>query len=249
MKIEEDYLYLTFRDLDTLEKGVLEVKNPKTDIFITKDECRGRYRTQRHYEEEKNLSRYSVPYNSITRYLKRVIAGSEDRDLMPILNQTPKEAFKWRYSYYSDYNICDYAMVSYLLNNKSYIETGAVEGFVTRSFLDIESDIYGLTTTEADEGMGPINAVSVVVPYDKHGNIFEHPKVFTFLLRNWDRYKEQEYFEKHLDKFIDECHDEFDDRYNEPEFIIKIYDSEVELLRHLFAMLHFYSPDFILIWN
>ena len=26
-----------------------------------------------------------------------------------------------------------------------------------------------------------------------------------------------------MDKFIEECHEEFDDKYNKPEFIIKMY--------------------------
>ena len=71
-----------------------------------------------------------------------------------------------------------------------------------------------------EDGSAPINAVSVVIPFDESGKRFKHPKVFTFLLRNHIRYKEQEYFENHLDKFIEECHEEFDEKYDKPQLLI-----------------------------
>lgn len=209
------------------------------------------FRTQRKFIEEAKVERFQVPYSRLTTFLKNAIKqDGKDIDYLPVIEKAPKEAFKWRSAMFTDYNICDYAMLSYLTNNEEFMTSGMLPKMdISRAFLDIESDVYGLTTTEMDEGKGPINAVSVVVPYDKFGVKYDHPKVYTFLLRNYKRYKEQEKLETHLDEFIDECHKEFDAKYHEPEFIIQFFDSERDLLKSLFRMLHAKSPDFILIWN
>jgi len=252
-KVANDYLYLVYRDRRTGEKRLKQIEDPQVATFITKPEKRGSFKTQRKFLPINDVDMYQVPYSRITTFVRNMIKeDGRDLDYLPVTEKAPKEAFKWRNAYYSDYNIADYAMITYLLNNKKYQESeGDTIGnlSVSKAFLDIESDVYGLTTVEMDEGRGPINAVSVVISYDKFGVKLDHPQVYTFLLRNHARYKEQEYFEANLDKFIDECHAEFDAKYHEPEFIINIYDYEKDLLRALFRMLHAKSPDFILIWN
>lgn len=242
-KFSDSILYLVYRDNKTGEKKLRTIKNPVSTTFITKPEYRSSFRTQRDYLHDYEVDEYHVPYNSLTRFIKnKLIEDGKDIEYVNVCNEAPKEIFKWRHSYFADYNICDYAMISYVLSN-SINKTD-----ITAAFLDIESDVYGKTSSEMDESC-PINAVSVVIPFNEKGKKFKHPKVFTFLLRNHIRYKDQEYFENHLDKFIEECHQEFDKKYHSPEFIIRVYDDEVKLLVNLFAVLHKLSPDFILIWN
>lgn len=242
-------LYLVYRDNKTKKKHFKKIVDPVSETFITKPEFRDKFKTQRNFLSKDMVDGYTAPYNNIAYFIQNKIKeDGRDTEYLKICENAPKEAFKWRHSYFADYNICDYAMIAYMLDRENDEKEFNCPD-VSKAFLDIESDIYGLTSTEIDNVVSPINAVSVVIPYNELGEEFKHPKVFTFLLRNHIRYKEQEYFENHLDKFIEECHDEFDKRYNKPQFIIRLFDDEVVMLRSLFAVLHKMSPDFIEIWN
>ena len=245
-KYSKGVLYLIYRDLDTREKKVRKIIDPESSTFITKPEYRTSFKTQRKYIEDYKVDRYDVRYWYMTKFIRDMVKeDGRDTEYLKICDYAPKEVFKWRHTYFADYNICDYAMISYLLENNCVVP----DTNISAAFLDIEGDVYGLTSSEVDEASYPINAVSVVIPFDEKGRKFKHPNVFTFLLRNHIRYKQQEYFEDHLDEFIKECHEEFDDKYDKPNFIINVYDDEVKMLRSLFAVLHKLSPDFILIWN
>lgn len=246
---QKGVLYLTYRDNKTKEKKVKTIIDPKSQTFITKPEYRSSFKTQRTFLYDYMVDGYDVPYSSIPYFIQKVIKeDGTDIEYLEICQKASKEAFKWRHSYFADYNICDYAMIAYLLDRDTEDSNFTIPT-VSKAFLDIESDIYGLSSSEIDDVISPINAVSVVVPFDEYGVEFKHPKVFTFLLRNHVRYKDQAYFEDHLDKFLSECHDEFDSKYNKPQFIIRIYDDEITMLKMLFAMLHKMRPDFIEIWN
>lgn len=247
-KWSDGRLYLTYRDNSTNEKKMKEIINPQVETFITKLEHRSDFKTQRLFLPIDQVDSHIVNYNSLTRYIINELKNDgSDIDFLKIVSENPKEVFKWRHSYFADYDICDYSMIAYAISN---LENGYVTNTnVTTAYLDIESDIYGLTTTEINNGDAPMNAVSVVMPYDDKGKKLKHPRVFTLLLRNHLKYKDQYYFETHIDKFIKECHDEFDKKYNKPDFIIRLYDDEIVLFRNLFALLHKMRPDFILIWN
>lgn len=242
----DDILYLTFRDNKTGEKKVREIPKPKVETFITKPEYRTSFKTQRMFLHKDKVDSYIVRYNQLASFIiKQIKEDGRDLEYLPICQVAKKEAFKWRHSYFADENICDYAMIAYLLN-RNLDETNLN---VSKAFFDIESDIYGISSTEADNGEAPINAISIVLPYNEYGKQFKHPKVFTMLLRNHKRYKEQKFFEENLSMFIEECHEEFDDKYNKPEFHINLFDNEIDLLRMTFALLHKFKPDFIMIWN
>lgn len=240
-------LYLTYRDNDTGEKKLKTLVDPVSETFITKPEYRSSFKTQRTFLEEDQVDGYVVPYGSITYFIQNKIKeDGKDLEYINVCQKANKEAFKWRHSYFADYNICDYAMIAYLLDRD---DGDFIIPTVSKAFLDIESDIYGLSSSEIEDVSSPINAVSVVMPFDEHGKEYKHPKVFTFLLRNHIKYKDQEYFEDHLDQFIEECHNEFDKKYNKPQFIIRLFDDEVVMLKSLFAVLHKLRPDFIEVWN
>lgn len=242
----DDVLYLTYRDDVTREKRVRQVQKPKVETFITKPEYRTSFKTQRLFLPKDQVDSYLVRYNQLASFVKKQIQeDGRDLEYLQVCQIAKKEAFKWRHSYFADEHICDYAKLAYLLNRN----VDDVNLTVSKAFFDIESDIYGLSTREADEGEGPINAISIVIPYDEYGIEFKHPKVYTMLLRNHIRYKEQEFFENNMDMFIQECHEEFDDKYNKPEFHIKVFDKETDLLKMTFALLHKMKPDFIEIWN
>lgn len=245
-------LYLIYRDLKTRKKHVRTVVNPEVETFITKPEYRNTFSTQRKFLPVSNVDSYVVPYTQLTRFIqKQLREDGTDIEYLKICETAPKEIFKWRHTYFSDYDIRDYAMMAYLIQQNERIKDGGEEldTTVSSAYLDIESDIYGLTTSEMDDGCAPINAVSVVLGYDVDGTKLKHPIVCTFLLENTERYKDQQYFIDHLEKFKQECHDEFDKKYNEPEFRIFIFKNEIKMLKKLFQILHTAAPDFIQIWN
>lgn len=210
----DDVLYLTYRDNKTGEKKVREIPKPKVETFITKPEYRTSFKTQRLYLPQDQVDSYIVRYNQLASFvMKQIREDGRDLEYLQVCQNAKKEAFKWRHSYFADEHICDYSKIAYMLNR----EIDESKTNVTKAFFDIESDIYGLSTKEADDGEGPINAISVVVPYDEYGKKYKSPKVFTFLLRNHTRYKEQKFFEENIKMFIEECHEEFDDKYNKPD--------------------------------
>ena len=242
----DDYFYIVYRDNSTGEKKLKTIVNPSTSIFFTKEEHRNEFKTQRLYLPIKKVQAANVQYRKIKNRIAREIKeDGRDTPLLEVARSEPREVFKWRHSYFADYDINDYALITHALYNVDHLSST----MVTTSFLDIESDIYGLTNTEVNEGSAPINAVSVVMAYDENGKELKHPIVFTLLLRNYRKYEEQEYFENHIDEFLEECHSEFDKKYNSPKFRIHLYDDETVLLKNLFALLHKMRPDFILIWN
>ena len=242
---QDDVLYLIYRDNKTGEKKLKTITKPKTETFVTKPEYMMSFKTQREYLPESSVDSIITRYPLITNNLiKKLEESNIDKEYIPICKQEKKEIFKWRHAYFSDYDIRDYAMIAYINNKKSPIHTK-----LSKAYLDIESDIYKRSSLEIEQCDCPINAVSVVMTHDENFVELKHPRVYTLLLRNHVRYKEQEYFENNLDKFIQECHDEFDNDYNKPSFVIRIYDDEIMMLRTLFGLLHKKSPDFILIWN
>ena len=245
-KFSEDVLYLTVRDNITGEKRVKEIVAPEVETFITKPEYRTSFKTQRLFMERDKVESHIVRYNRLPAFImKQIQEDGRDLEYLSICKVAKKEAFKWRHSYFADEHICDYAIMAYMLNRTLDEKTLNL----TKAYFDIESDIYGLSVTEADEGEAPINAISVVITHNELGIKYKHPKVFTFLLRNHIRYKEQEFFENNLDMFIEECHEEFDDKYNKPDFHIKLFDDELDLIKSTFGVLHYLKPDFIMIWN
>lgn len=241
-------LNIVYKDLDTGIKKLRIIDNPATDTFITKSEYKT-FKTQRQYLNEDQVERYNVPYNKLTRFIcDKIKEDGKDKDYLNVCADIPKESFKWRHSYFADYDINDYILISQALKLDANKDNPPKYELST-GFLDIESDIYEYTSEQISNAEDPINAVSIVVSHNESGKRLKNPVVYTLLLRNYKRYSQQEYFEKHLDKFVSECHDEFDKKYNYPKFAIKCFDDERDLLKTLFALIYKLKLDFIMIWN
>lgn len=235
-------LYITYRDSDNVKK-VKTIEDPETEIFFTRPEYRNSFRTQRHYLPEEQAMSKIVKYRNIKKTIRDMVEeDGKDLEYLQIYNNNPKDIFKWRHTYFADYDLCDYVKMAHAITN---LEPKSLE--ISKAFFDIESQIYGLDSTEINDGKSPINAISCVFTHDKDLNKFEHPKVYTLLLRN-EEYKEQKYLEEHIDEFLHRCKKEFK-RYNDPKIHIKFFDDEILLLRTMFGLLQHYSPDFCLIWN
>lgn len=237
-------LYLIHKDISTGQKKVSEINNPSSSVYITKEELRKNFRTQRAYLHLDEVDEYKVKYKNITKFIKdKIEEDGVDLEYLKLYDQAKKEVFKWRHSYYSDYDLCDYALTQAVLNYKpSSLDT-------TKSFLDIEVDVYGRGSYELDDAKCPIHAISMIFDHEPDGKKTKKPYVFTLLLRNHVRYKHQKEFEENLNSFIDKCHKEFDKKYCDAKYKIKVFDDESELLSTFHALVNLFNSDFTLIWN
>ena len=266
---KSDVLFITYKDAEG-NKKVQAIKNPKVEIYFAKPEHRTEWRTPREYIEMDKVYPVIIEPRNI---LKRIYSELEDcydnrsEALKKIYEQAcssgdwkaRKEILKSQLTFMSDISVEEFYRIALGLQ---YQLTRA--HVVNKAFLDIESDIYGLTTSESDANLDPTNAVTVIFDYNPNrkavGDERTRPQVFTFLLRNHKRYPQQAYFEEHLDEFIDQCHREFDKipvtkkgkkMYMETnaDYHINFFDNEADLHRAVYRVINGAKPDVLAIWN
>jgi DNA polymerase elongation subunit (family B) len=250
-----DYLYVVYRDILTGKKKLQIITNPTTDVYVTKSEFMDDWKTPRDYVPIEMLDKHTVTYRDREKYLYKQLSDNikaePDKMVKMAIDRAMelgkwngrKEVHKWRHSYFSDYDIEDYV---YMTANMYYKPSTFK---VTKSFLDIETDVYGSSKHDTESGKCPITAVTIIYDYAIDGAKKYKPKVFTFLLRNYKRYSQQRAFEENLDGFMDKLHKEFDGKYGESDYKIIFFDDEDELLLNVFKIQHLMKPDFTGIWN
>jgi len=251
----DDQLFIVYRDFDTKKKNLQIISNPTTSFYRAKDEVQSQFKTQREFLPLDQVDRIDAPYRDLPKVmyniLKDNIKSEEDKAVKMVIDRALelgkwngiKEIHKHKGFYFSDYDILDYV---YLTANLYYRPK---EFTLTKSYLDIESDIYGASRFDIERGKPPISAITTIYDYDINLNKKYKPKVFTFLYRNYKRYPQQEKFENHLDEFIEVCHEEFDHKYGEADYHILLFDDEIEMMYRMFQIQHLLKPDFTGIWN
>ena len=258
-------MFIVYKDKNHT-KHIQMIPNPKMKIYFVNPEERT-FRTPREYLEIDKCYSVNVYPKQVLSTIAKEVMKSDDpvsKSTMEMykyaqassIKTAKKEILKWPYTLFSDVDIEMYyhIMLGYHYNQmRSHI--------IDKCFLDIESDIYGLTTTEQQLNLDPTNACTLIFRFDPNGprgNM--KSKVFTFLLRNHKKYPQQKYFEDHIDEFIEECHDKFDRQQvikggkekwiDVPaDYQITLFDSESELLTAIFDCLNKYRPDTCEIWN
>jgi len=250
-----DYLYIVYRDFDDNKKKLQILSNPVTDIYITKPEFMNDFNTPREFLSFDKVDKHSVPFRNREKFiyqkLKENLLSDRDRIIKTAIDTAMElgkysgknEIHKWRQVYYSDYNLVDYV---YTIANLYY---NPLKVTLTKSYLDIECDVYNRPKSDLEIGKCPITAITMIYDYDYKLNTVYKPKVYTFLLRDHAKYTQQKDFEDNLDQFIEKAHKEFDDKYGVSDINILIYDSEEEMLYDLFKIQHLMKPDFTGIWN
>ena len=263
---KNDVLLINYRD-DQGVRHVEEFKNPNMDIYFCKPEYRGEFRTPREYLPIDKCYKVRVPakfvVNEIYREMQKIPdpVGTRLKRIYDTANQTgqyrsKKEVFKWPYTLMSDSDVVtsQWIQMGYHYN----LMHGHV---IDKCFADIENDIYKMTSSEQAANMDPVNACTLIFRFDENGPHKKEPThVFTYLLRNYKRYPQQEEFEKHILDFEKECHEKFDkqtiiksgkvkkiDTY--AEYHIVLYDTEQELLQAIFDTINSYEPDICEFWN
>lgn len=266
---EPNVLFIVYKD-ESGKKGVKMIPRPKMEIGFTKPEYRNEWTTNRAYVP---IDKVYLEEVEATKVLGRIAdearkcTDERSRSLVKIYENAyatgnygaRKEMFKFHHTFMSDISVED----SYRIHLALQYDL-MQNHIVNKAFLDIENDIQGLSTSELEDHMAPTTAVTVIFDYDPIKHAVEgggQPLVCTFLLRDYDKYPQQEYFEKNLNKFIKQCHDEFDQvtvKIKGKTFIapntvakynIKFYDSEEELLHAVFELINGVKPDTIAVWN
>lgn len=262
---DDDILYIVYKNEDG-KKKVKAIKNPPFDIYFTKPEYRGQWNTPREYIEMDKVYSVTTTSRKVLSTIYQTMKEADDPSaiaLKKIYNQAAatgnhsakKEIFKWPHVFMADLDVQDYYRI--MLGYQYDLMHGHT---IDKCFLDIESDIYGLSSTEQNMNMDPTNACTLIFNFDDAGIKKQKKKVFTYLLRNHKRYPQQKYFEEHLDEFIKQCHDEFDEQVVEKDgkkrkfdtradYCIRLFDSEMELNAAIFETINYYKPDTCEIWN
>ena len=270
-------MFIIYKDGNS-HKHVSVIPEPEMDIYFIKPEYRTGFRTIREYfEMDKCYTRRCVP-DDILKVIREEIERSDDdisqaflgihnsinqaikmggdKEYLKLMYSGRKNLLKWPFTLMSDVRIDAYYRTMLTLRyNQMWNHT------VDKCFLDIESDVYGMTTTETDNNLDPTNACTLIFKFDPHGSRKDmKPQVYTFLLRNYERYPQQEKFEKNLDKFIAECHKKFDiqqviqsgeakDMDCTADYHIVMYDNEGEMLAKIFETINTIKPDTCEVWN
>ncbi len=258
----DDLVMVVYKD-ENGKKKVASVPKPEIDIYFTKPEYRHEWRMPReHVEFEKVFPvtcRYKYVLNEIAKEMK-TCNDPRTRQLLDIYKRSfevndyraKKEIYKWQHTFMSDLPIEDYYRVKLITDyNTDFAHQ------IKRAFLDIESDVYGLSSNETAMDEDRTNAVTVIFDPIKSE---DKPQVYTYLLRDHIKYQQQKYFEKHLDEFSKECHDNFDvmsivrngkriKRDNYADYHIEFFDTDGELISAIFDLINRRKPDTLGVWN
>ena len=263
---KNDRLFIVYRDEKNAKRVVMK-NNPKMEIYFLKPEERGKFITAREYIEIDKTYPVTVPSNRVLGTIYNEMKGATDPEgmsLLKIYNDAKdsgnfgarKEIFKWPYTFMSDMDVEDYYRV--MLGYHYDTMHGHV---INKCFLDIESDVYGLTDSEIKSSLDPTNACTLIFGFDEHETGEKRdPIVMTFLLRNHKRYKHQKYFEEHIDEFYEACHKAFDYQTikadgeektveTKAKYKILMFDNEVDLLTSIFGAINGFKPDLCMVWN
>lgn len=263
-----DVLYIVYKDKHG-NKSLVTIPKPKQEIFFTKPEYRHLWSLTRDSVKRDMVFPVEVPPQKIVSAIHDQLKDEDTpysqyyRDLYKQSYDTNnsrmrKELHKYPHVFMSDLSITD----SYILNLCTQYNTKGVHK-VKKSFMDIETDIYGLSDADTKIfNKDKINAITFVTsfdPFNKEENS-DKKHVFTFLLRDYSIYTQQEEFEKDIESFKVECKERFNNipltvngkeimHKSDFEFHFLFFDSEGDLLTNFYSIVNAVTPDTMAIWN
>lgn len=234
---------------------------PMADIYIVKPEFRD-YNYNKPQERMERMDKIRVPVSAIRQTIAEAM-GEEGKELISrafqernfkLLNQL----YRWPYCYG-----CDFQPEYYFMKNwyEKY-DLGMPQ--LSKGFLDIETDLIDYATdldNIPNTSYAPVNAVTIILE--------ETRECYTFVLKpyvpsrsgrtaeeyqiRYRMYEKQQadhqYLMSHLDEFILDLNDSFDETYGHLDYHIREYAEEIELIADLFRLLNTRKPNFCMIWN
>lgn len=245
------------------EDGIVRKSDepPEADIYIVKPEFRN-YNYNKPQERVERMDKIRVPVSKI-RYTIADAMGDDGKAIIQrafqernfkLLNQL----YKWQYCYG-----CDFQPEYYFMKNwyEKY-ELGRPK--LSKAFLDIETDLmdYMLDMDNIpNTAYSPVNLITIILEDSKES--------FTFVLkpykpprcgRNEEEYQERyqlyeqqnaahKYLMSHMDEFLKDLHDSFDDTYGYLTYSIRDYNEELDLIADIFRLINNRKPNFCMQWN
>lgn len=241
----DDYLDIIYYDLEG-KKQFLTIRNPMIEVYFANEDARvSGY--NRNYIRKEQTYKKAFPFKDLEKCIGNELGGDAKRLVYDAYTSgkraLAKNVHKDPNVFASDYRIEDWYRIQWALEERALEARGHKRPPVTlrKNFLDIEVDGIDFPGFVVG-GIAPINAVTVVDDIDKTCR--------TFLLRN-DKNPQIAEFEKDIEGFIKELHEDFDEVYGSLDYQIYMYDEERELdmIHDIFQVLNMTQPDFVLIWN
>lgn len=240
---DPDVLTITYKDQDSGQKFVLDIKNPKIEIFITKPEKRT-YTHMRDMFLMEDCDKYTVPYKSRWNFAaKKLELESSD-----MAKASP-------YVFNADIAIETYYLIQFVME---YFSDSPAK--LSLGKLDIENDIIACEDFPL-HGETPINAVTYInmetndvytlilmkdnLPIVPEG----HPKYQEYKDLKDRFYAQVDMINKDPDFMIQQCHEKFDEMYPGMKYNLLYYTEELQLLKDLMYIIHSTDNDYIGIWN
>lgn len=268
-KKEPDCLYIIWKDLETDEKKLKVVPEPKMTFYFEKEEFRN-HDYNLTYQEIDKLRPATCKYKDIKFAIAQEMGEPGKRFLQNIFETKRfgdfKEFNRYPYAFGHDFDIRTWYRYAW---DKSGIK--ASKRRLSKGFMDIEADSFDIDGFP-NPATCPVDLVTVIDSY--------HRKSYTFALINqkyemkdlshlpdgpdkeklleeekerkyWhdERNKQEQELLQHLDELKEDLHDMFDDTYGDLDYNFYFYEDEKKMLIHLFQLINSLKLDFILIWN
>lgn len=244
-KLGPDSIDIIYKDLDTGEKGVHHINNPKYVYYMAKPQYATSY--NRFYAPVDELYSIKVEYKNLRKSIAERLGGKALTDYQYYIEtgQYTKTDFLFRDPrvFMADMNIEDHYRFHFnlLYQNNTFAPT--------KMYIDIEVDTIDMIDEDfPSPGRYPVNACSLLDENSK--------TIFTLLLENYnnrliDDFKSEEHV---VDSIKDRMKEKMGDKYCESgidKFKIQIafYDEEVKLIHTIFNIINTLKPDFVLAWN
>lgn len=261
---EPDYLYVIWKDMDTNEKHLMAVPEPKMTIYFEKPEYRD-HTYNKNYARIEELNPVTVK-NKDKIYAIVDDMGDVGRQKLQNYFNTGNynglnEFFIYPYVYGADYDIRVWYRLQWLLS----FDNSRVK-HLTKGFLDIEVDTLEATGMP-DPVFNPIDLVTVIDASTKTSYTFAligvtaEPKDMRNMTLSKKRKEEkrlslykkrleqQKYWSSNVDQLEEEAHKMFDENYPGMEYKFYFYTDEAKLLVHLWELINSLKLDMIGIWN
>lgn len=244
-KFEDNFsgaIDIVFKEVRTGKKYVETIDDPLYEVYIVKDEYKDKYTFMHDYIPKSHTYPLRVHYSKRNYEIAKELGiKKEDVKFSP--------------------HVYGYDIPLDVFYNTQFLLEYPYDGvkILSMGFLDIESDIIKILGKFPMIGEPPTTVVTYIDGFRKESytvinkttaiteeDMARDPK----LKELQEGYLEQsKYFQDHLDEFVAECHERFDEEFPDMEYHIIICDTEMEMETTLFKIMHACDNDFIFIWN
>lgn len=261
---QPDLLYIIWKNLDTNEKFLQVVPEPKMDIYFEKMELRT-HAYNKNYERLENLDKKTVKYKDIIFEIVNDMGDVGRQKLQHYFTTGNynglKEFYTYPYVYGADYDIRAWYRYKWL---QTYDNSRPKK--ITKGFLDIEVDTLE-SVGMPDPVFNPIDLVTLIDESTLTSYTFSligvdcvernledmtpEQRIKEINRRNMyaHRLEQQDEWSSNIQGIENKAHEMFDENYPGMKYKFYFYQDERKMLVHLFQLINTLKLDFIGVWN